>query len=402
LETGLDWIVPWLLVIGLYYPFRSLERWLHQHLFKVGWLLTKNLHTTTILYYTFFLPGVILHEIVLWLVAGVLNVRADRAIDWPEKQDVAELRLNFVKLSKKVSPLRLAVISTAPLVAGLAVVLYVAINVLHVDQVFSGVRTVNDFFAALGRLTVAPAFWWWVYLMFAISNTMMPDPKALRGWLRIVWWLIGVVVVLVALGLWNELVLTWLRGPIATALNTIAGTLAVIIGVDLFMVAVLGTIEASIERITGNSATFKDGKLIAMTRAEIQAMQEQQRRRERQLATRKTTTPALAGGPPTIYAVLLPIPGAPGKEPVTQLPTPVAAPAKPSPSLAQRPAPNVIESEAKPAETPPRPPAPSPSPFPRPALPSQASKPAEDLDDDEEQDEDEDDDLTYEPAEDTP
>ena len=85
---------------------RRLERWLHQHMFKVGWLLTKNLQTTTILYYTFFLPGVVLHEFIYWLVAGILNVRAERAIAWPEAQAIAELKLNFIKLARNTSRIK--------------------------------------------------------------------------------------------------------------------------------------------------------------------------------------------------------------------------------------------------------------------------------------------------------
>jgi hypothetical protein len=64
---------------------------MHQHIFKVGWLVTKKLRTTTTLYYTIFLPGVFLHEIVLWFIAGILNVRAERAIAWPEQQAIGEL-----------------------------------------------------------------------------------------------------------------------------------------------------------------------------------------------------------------------------------------------------------------------------------------------------------------------
>jgi hypothetical protein len=121
------------------------------------------------------------------------------------------------------------------------------------------------------------------------------------------------------------------------------------------MVLVLGTLESIIERITGHSAAFKDGKLIAMTRAEMLAQREQQSKRERQLAAKKT--PALASGPPSIYTLQFPIPGAPGKEPVTQPPSEViGVGASPTPTLKERSAPSVIAS--------PQPPAPLPAPKP--------------------------------------
>ena len=102
---------------------------MHQHIFKVGWLLTQNYETTTILYYTFFLPGIILHEVIYWLVAGLLDVRAERSIKWPEKQEIGELRLNFVQLARRTGRIQRAIISSAPLIIGLVIVWLMATNI---------------------------------------------------------------------------------------------------------------------------------------------------------------------------------------------------------------------------------------------------------------------------------
>src|SRR5690349_736728 len=122
---------------------RRIERWLHQHIFKVGWLLTQNYQTTTILYYTIFLPGVVLHELVYWLAAGMMNVRADRAIKWPEAQEVGELKLNFVQINPKASVLRKAIISIAPLLVGLVSIWYIAANIFDITAVFRQMSTGN-------------------------------------------------------------------------------------------------------------------------------------------------------------------------------------------------------------------------------------------------------------------
>jgi hypothetical protein len=381
---NLDFVVPWLIAGGLLYLLRQLERWMHQHIFKVGWLLTKNFQTTTILYYTFFLPGVILHEIVYWLAAGVMNVRADRAIGFPEKQEVAELRLNFVKLSKKASKLRVAIISTVPLAVGIGVVLLIARDIVHINNFLTILAEgdINTTTVAFSTLTSAPDFWLWVYLMFAIGNTMMPNAKDLQGWGWVIVIVIAALVGLVILGAGEIVVQNVLLGPVATALNTLSSIFAVLIGIDFFMVLALGTVESIIERITGNSATFKDGKLIAMTRAEMLAQREQQLKRERQ-ASKKT--PALASGSPSIYTVQLPIPGAPGKEPVTQPATVVLGTgASPSPTLRERPTPAVI--------TPNKPP--SPPSFASPTAPRLPSviQPADDEENDDDEEDDYDDD----------
>jgi hypothetical protein len=307
-----------LIVASLLYVLRRLERWLHQHIFKVGWLVTKQYQTTTILYYAFFLPGIILYELVFWLVAGFLNVRADRAISWPEKQEIGELKLGFIKLSKNVGQFPLAVISTAPLAIGLAAVAFIANNRLDFQGFVNamGRGFLDDVSAAFSRLVSAPDFWIWIYLVFTISNTMWPDVSKLRGWRVILIALAVAGAVLIAIGAGNQVIVETLNGPVTNALNSLSGTLAVIIGIDLFVVAVLGSIEAAIERITGDSATFKNGKMITMKREELIKQQAVERTTARQ--QKATRAPAVPAGPPSIYKLSLPIPGAPGKEAVTR------------------------------------------------------------------------------------
>ncbi|MBC7813040.1 MAG: hypothetical protein H7175_17925 [Burkholderiales bacterium] len=315
-----------------------MEHWLHQHIFKVGWLLTKDYQTTTILYYIFFLPGVILHEVSYWLVAGILNVRADRAIAWPDKQEIGELKLNFVRLGKKANRFKVAVITTAPLIIGLALVWYIAINVLNIQDFLNrATGEQGDLGTAISELTSAPDFWLWIYLAFTISNTMMPNLSELRGW-RSVGVIIGILVAILFIVGVGDRVLGALSIPIADALNLLSAVFAVIIGINLFGLAMLGTIEAVIERVTGDSATFKDGKMITMRREEILKMRERERQSARQAARgqqREQRRTALAG-PPSIYKLELPIPGAPGKEIVTPFKAPALVPTaivQPKPAL---------------------------------------------------------------------
>jgi hypothetical protein len=317
---------------------RQLQRWLHQHVFKVGWLLTKSFHTTTILYYTIFLPGVILYEVSYWLAAGILNVRADRAIAWPEKQEIGELRLNFVKLHKSAGAIKVGIIALAPLVVGVIVVWHIATNTLDVDGFLGSLRGGSDFGAALGELTATPDFWLWVYFIFAISSTMIPDFKALRG-LRI----IGVVVAVIGVGLFllgvgDAVVLETLTGPVATTLNVLAGVFAVMIAVNLVMTGVLGMIESAIERVTGDSATFIKGKMVTMTRLEVMAMRAKEAEQARKARQAKERAAPASSGPPSVYKLSFPIPGPPGKESVSQSESVIVEPVKPPtlPSGAQR------------------------------------------------------------------
>jgi len=333
---------------------RQLERWLHQHIFKVGWLLTKNFQTTTILYYTFFLPGVALNQFVVWLTAGIVNVRAERAIQWPEPQEVAELRLDFIRLAKGAGRFRLAVIAISPLVAGIVVIWLIASQVLGAASVMHAVSSDSiSVIEAIRQLSTAPDFWLWAYLVFTIGNTMMPDPRNLRGFRVILWPTAAAIAVVVVLGVGSEVLGALLVGPLAEALNLLSSTFAVIIAVDLLAVACLGTLEALIERFTGDSATFEKGKLVAVTRRELL----EQKRKQAARAAQARSRPALEAGPPSIYRLPLPIPGPPGRETVSQSASAVISPfpqqVETSPSSFAAPRddraePAVVESKAQP------------------------------------------------------
>ena len=336
---------------------RRLERSLHQHIFKVGWLFTKNLQTTTILYYLIFLPGVVVHEFILWLVAGILDVRAERAIAWPESQAVAELRLTFVKLTKNAGALKTAIISVSPLVFGVLFIGFVANNILNVTGFVEalGDDALDNLGTALGVLTSTPDFWLWVYLVFAVGNTMWPDVKALRGWKPIVTGIVIAVIVLYLAGLGDAIIGQGLMIPVYQGLNILSGTLAVLIAIDLFFTAVLGAIESIIERITGDSATFQNGKLVAMRREELLRMRQQQREREAKQA--EAARAKRAAGPPSIYNFPFPIPGAPGKESEPIIVTKEAPVTLPSGDTG-RAGPALITGTAVPKTEPPSPPKP--------------------------------------------
>ncbi len=316
-----------MLVIGLLYPMRRLERWLHQHLFKVGWLFTKNLRQTTILYYCLFLPGVVLYEFVYWLVAGLLNVRAEATFAWPETQESAELKLNFVKLGKNVGQVKLAVISLSPLLVGIIIITLIANNILNVpefleifqpDRISGEMNAGAALNAAAAKLFAIPDLWLWFYLIFTIANTMTPEPKSLKGWRPILIAAAGVVVLLYALGVGEAILIALLSGSLAQVSGVLGLTFGVIIAVDLFMIGVLGSIEAVIERFSGDSATFQNGKLVAMRRAEIIRQKQQQREKQEKTARRAPAN--------SIYDLPLPIPGAPsGKSPTTYGTSPAEA-----------------------------------------------------------------------------
>ena len=299
--------------------FRQIERWLHQHIFKVGWLLTNSFQTTTILYYILFLPGILLHQFSLWLFARLLHVRADRAIGFPKQQEIGELRLDFIRVSPQAGEVRYALIRFAPQLAGMVCLWAIAAHIFRWQgaAVLSPSGSIDELARAIIRLTHIADFWLWFYLAFTVGNTMYPSQTtqlstrrksvlavALTASLFFVWRIGGVIEVSIAQGI--EILV---GGLILVVVQVIL--------IDVVVVLGLGALEAVIERLTGKSATFTDGKMITMSRQEAQEHMRLQARKR--LASRQQQPVGKrAEIIRSVYDLKLPIPGPPGREPVSR------------------------------------------------------------------------------------
>lgn len=289
---------------------------MHQHVFKVGWLLSRNSKTTVIFYYTAFLPGVILHELIAWLTAGICNVRATRAVQLPQQEQIDTLNLGFVRIANGVHPFKRMLIELVPLLVALLVLWHIAIDVLNLSGTWTiaASGSLDDLSRAISNMTATADFWLWFYLAFTIANTMMPAlPSALQRRKRLSLAIGAMLLVTIVLGI-GEFRNSEITATAESLLSSLTIVLLVIMCTNLVMVLVLGSLEAIIERVSGHSATFVDGKLRTLTRQEARRQRQgQSRRLERQPAP-LSPIPL----PKSIYALPLPIPGPPGIEPVSR------------------------------------------------------------------------------------
>lgn len=347
MDTG-DLVLSVVIVIVTFNVMRQMEVWLHRHIFKVGWLITKNYRTTTILYYTFFLPGIVLNQFARWFVAGVLDVQAKHAIALPEKQEIGELKLDFIKISPKASPLRLAIIKMMPFLAGLLVVLLVSEHIFDISSIEQSIRegTNNSLDIFINRIITTSDFWLWAYLLFTVSNTMSPDFSLIKNYQRNLMIVFAAICLLVTWGVGQAVIGDVINGPISQVLNLFSTAFVVIVVFDLVWLIILAIVENTIEYITGDSATFKNGKMIAMSRKEIREEREKQRRKE--AVAREEKKKLLPAGPPSIYNLTFIMPEGPSTESITGI-TELILPEE-KPLQIERPTqaiPTVIESTAK-------------------------------------------------------
>ncbi len=344
-------LTPWLMLAGVLILLTYAEKWVHRHLFGVGWVLTNNKKTATALYYVLLLPGVFVHEFTQYLVAGALNVRIRRVIAWPEAQDNGTLRLNFITV-QRARPLERAIIGAAPLGVGLTLVWVISTQILNLEEVLSALlqRDANRLAPALRELGSTPDFYLWLYLMFAIGNAMLPTPADREGWPLVLGIFGAILVFLVLIGV-GEVLLQTFTGPVAHGVELVATAFLMVLLVQVPAMIAIAILEAIAGRITGRYFEYRPQAARPRTRQPGSA------------------DPLPPGAPlPSIYNLPLPLPNperdagpAPRRQPARQESTPPVPPAAPAPKPpAARP--EAVSAPASPFEQARRAPAPTASP----------------------------------------
>jgi hypothetical protein len=103
---------------------------------------------------------------------------------------------------------------------------------------------------AITGLFATSDFLIWLYLLFAISNAMMPSASDRRAWPAFVFIMVVTAVVLYLIGL-QELLMRGLVGPVATVFGYLGLAFSMIIGVNLFAMFVIYFVEWLLSRIKG-------------------------------------------------------------------------------------------------------------------------------------------------------
>ncbi len=247
----MSFLAAWLWLFLTLVPLLFLERWIHRHLQGVFLLLTRDHDLATVFYSAIFLPGVALHEGSHWIMAKALSVRTARISLWPRRQPDGTLRLGFVE-TEKVDFVREALIGVAPLLAGSAAVVLIGSVSLAVGPVGEAMASGDVLGIGQGVLASfqsADAIVW-LYLIFVISNSMMPSASDRRAWLPVTIMLTLIGVALYYVGA-VPLVMQSVGEPLAAGVGVIATAFSITIGVNVIIIPIVWLIEKAIIRMTG-------------------------------------------------------------------------------------------------------------------------------------------------------
>ena len=236
-----------------------LQRWIQTHLHGISLLLTGKPGRAIYLYAIILFPGVLLHELSHWLTATLLGVRTGSVSLLPRRSPDGSLHLGYVEYyrSKTLDPVRESLIGGAPMIVGTFVILLIGFNVFAVVELAQAVQSgdMDILTFALVDLFQTKYILLWIYLIFAISNAMMPSKSDRRAWPAFIVTMIILAGVVYILGLQTELANSLLR-PVLAMFTYLGIAFSVAIGVDLFVMLIFIVLEAIISRVKGVSVVY--------------------------------------------------------------------------------------------------------------------------------------------------
>lgn len=239
-----------------------MQRWIHAHLHGVSLLLVGRPEWAVIVYAVVLFPGVVLHEVSHWLMATLLGVRTGRVSLLPRPQPDGSLQLGYVEYYKgpTVGPIRESLIGAAPLVAGTAVILLIGRRVFGVTDLAAAIGTgdVNILADAMAQLLATPNVLVWIYLIFAVSNAMLPSRSDRHAWPAFLV-IMGILAAVVAVVTRDTALVDNLARPVAILFGYLGTAFSIAIAVDLLFMAVIALFEWTLGRLRGASVVYGRG-----------------------------------------------------------------------------------------------------------------------------------------------
>ncbi len=233
-----------------------LKRWLSRHLYGLGLLLTGKHDIAILVYFVLLFPGVLAHELSHWLSAKLLRVPTGRISIGPTKKGGGATRFGSVSVAK-TDPLRGSLIGLAPLLTGTILILVIAYLVFGLaapEELPINLGAEDMLWTLRGYLAV-PNFWLWVYLIFSISNAMLPSETDRQAWFSLALYCMLAILVLYGLGLLQQVPYE-ISIPFLNALNHLSFAFLVTIIVDGAVIVVVFLLERVVMVLTGRRVEY--------------------------------------------------------------------------------------------------------------------------------------------------
>ncbi|MCX7855543.1 MAG: hypothetical protein N2556_06175 [Anaerolineae bacterium] len=229
-----------------------LERWIHQHLQGVALLTVGDREVAIWLYALPLLPGVILHELSHALAARLVGVRVGRVSVLPVRQG-DRIQLGFVPV-ERTGPVRTALIGLAPLLVGCLALVLIGHLGLGLGPVGTALARADwaGAWTHLKSVTHARDAGVWIYLAFAVSNTMLPSRSDMRAWPVLALFFAVVVGLVFLLDLGPALAV-----PLSATLRWLAAACTLTVLIDLPFSLIILLLERTLSRLKGVRVEYR-------------------------------------------------------------------------------------------------------------------------------------------------
>lgn len=248
-------ILFWLIISFL--VLHPLNRWIYSHIQGVAFLLTGSRTVALWIFWVLFLPGTLLHELSHWLTARLLWVKTRGFSVWPKPKKSGELQMGAIQIDA-TDPFRHSIIGLAPLIFGSVAVLLIGNGWLRLDQLGEAIVSgrLDVIWQAVGKLLAIPDVWLGLYLIFALSNAMLPSASDRESWRTVVIYLSLAFVVALGLGL-NPTIPPALQDFSLTVLAYLLAAFAITIVLNLLTIFVIVLLEATMSLLLGQRVQYR-------------------------------------------------------------------------------------------------------------------------------------------------
>ncbi|MCA9868934.1 MAG: hypothetical protein KDI03_06675 [Anaerolineae bacterium] len=241
-----------LCVILLYW----LQRWITQHVQGIGLLLFNNADYGMALLWLVLLPGILLHEGSHWITAKVLGLKTGKFSFTPNTVK-GQIVLGSVEVQRS-NAFKDSLVGLAPFLAGTLALLilgYAVFDVGALGRAWEDNAWQRMFNLLVGTLRVDDAFLW-LYLVFAISNAMMPSPSDRESW-RLVLIYVGVVFLLLLVFGWLPTLSDALVQQLDAGLRMLTWAFGLALVVDAVLAVVLALLELLASALLRRKVVYK-------------------------------------------------------------------------------------------------------------------------------------------------
>ena len=225
----------------------------------IAYLLTGSVQWSILIYALILFPGVFLHELSHWIMANLLGMRTGRFSVWPSLRPDGTIRLGYVEFYKtqRMAPVRESLIGGAPLIFGIGAILLIGQFVFQADLLADTVLagTPQALGVALSDVFSTADAWIWLYLLFSISNAMMPSPSDRKAW-PLFGVILAVLLVILYVAGFQDVMWQALIGPINNFAGYLLLAFSITIVVDIFFVIVILLIEFVVTKLLGKKIDY--------------------------------------------------------------------------------------------------------------------------------------------------